>query len=339
MQVVERGGEVRVGERGRAVAQREAVGGGDGQLDVAARVAGGAPREGRVVRDRARAAGACGPATSKICRRASSSGIRIGILTSVRPERRMAASIRSTRFVMSMRSTLPRSELSPQKLKAERAHPLGDAGVARALVAAAALGLVRLVHDHHHRGQGPDGARRPSPGCARTGRRTSAAAAGSARRASRTPWRSTRRGSSCRCPGGPMRMMPMGAAEYRPRRMMSATSLQLARSRGRGRPPRRGRASAAGSRARRRTPGAAGRSCARRSAARASGCPRAARALHDVLDLHEGQAAGLRRQLLRRQLPADARRRARCRCRGEVGARPRGRAAAPPPPPRPTRPA
>ncbi len=30
----------------------------------------------------------------------------------------MAESMRSTRFVMSMRSTLPRSELSPQKLKA-----------------------------------------------------------------------------------------------------------------------------------------------------------------------------------------------------------------------------
>ena len=31
----------------------------------------------------------------------------------------MAASMRSTRLVMSMRSTRPRSELSPQKLKAE----------------------------------------------------------------------------------------------------------------------------------------------------------------------------------------------------------------------------
>ena len=58
----------------------------------------------------------------------------------------MAASMRSTRFVMSMRRTRPRSELSPQKLKAERPHALGHAGVAGALVAAAALRLVGLVH-------------------------------------------------------------------------------------------------------------------------------------------------------------------------------------------------
>ena len=48
-------------------------------------------------------------------------------MMSVRPERRMAESIRSTRFVLSMRSTLPRSALSAQKLNAGRAHALGDA--------------------------------------------------------------------------------------------------------------------------------------------------------------------------------------------------------------------
>ena len=37
---------------------------------------------------------------------------------SVRPDRRMAESMRSTRFVLSMRSTLPRSALSAQKLNA-----------------------------------------------------------------------------------------------------------------------------------------------------------------------------------------------------------------------------
>ena len=55
--------------------------------------------------------------TSKICRRATSSGMRIGILMSVRPDRRMAESMRSTRFVLSMRRTRPRSALSAQKLK------------------------------------------------------------------------------------------------------------------------------------------------------------------------------------------------------------------------------
>src|SRR6185436_858164 len=82
--------------------------------------------------------------TSKICRRETSSGIRMGILMSVRPDRRMAESMRSTRFVLSMRSTLPRSELSAQKLnaaprtRAHAEHPallgeaLGEVGLARA---------------------------------------------------------------------------------------------------------------------------------------------------------------------------------------------------------------
>src|SRR5438552_11604557 len=50
-EVVEGGGQVRVGQGGRALAQREAIGGGQRQLDVAAREAGGAAGEGREVGD------------------------------------------------------------------------------------------------------------------------------------------------------------------------------------------------------------------------------------------------------------------------------------------------